>query len=59
MLGKSPWGCWKDYSAYTIFLGTAFSSLHGYKMLLLLVQLNVIYTICTFLSVLGIFRLHI
>lgn len=59
MLGKSPWRCWKDYSAYTILLGTAISSLHGYKMLLFMVQLNLTYTICTFLFVLGFFRLYI
>lgn len=59
MLGKSPWGCWKDYSAYTILLGTAFSSLHSYEMPLFMMPLNLIYTICTFLFVLGFLRLYI
>lgn len=59
MLGKSPWGCWRDYSAYTILFVTAFSSIHGYKMLLFMMQLNLIYTICTFLFVLDFFRLYI
>lgn len=44
---------------YTILLGTSFSSLHGYKMLLFMMQLNLIYTLCTFLFVLGFFRLYI